>query len=261
MEKLYVRISQCLLFVFIATTSYSQEGYCAFNVLGAPKIENAGTIVKGDIITKDVKVILKPTDELILVDALGQLYQIKGAASTSYSEIANFKKEQDTDSFSKKYLSYVWEKFTKKSGKNDNIGAVYRNDYLYLQLAPSDSIKVYSPEINFSWVVEDAAETSFFLLKEKGSTHLTKLGIQGNTLHLFVDNKILVPGKQYEWAVSKAQFPDMDEVQMNSFFVLSTAQFNILQPEIEALNKDFTALGFSEIEIKKMICLDFKICY
>lgn len=260
MEKLYVRLV-LLLVVLSSSKLHSQNEFGVFKVSGSPRIVDAGNLKKGDIINKGDAISLLVKDEVILLDAQGQLYKISGVTAVKYNEIQNFNTELEAGSFSKKYLTYVWNRFTKKSGKNDNISVVYRNDYLYLQLAPSDSIKIFRPEINFSWTVKNPNETKFFILKENGSSHITKLGIQGNTLHLSVDNELLKVGKQYGWAISESQFPDMNELKMHNFFILSAAEFKAMKPAIDSIKKDFIALGFSEIEIKEIFCFDFKICY
>ncbi len=261
MEKLYARLIAILVCIVFTSNFYAQDSYGVFKVSGTPKVLNSGTIKKGDIIKNGDKIITSLSDEIILVDSKGQLYKVSNVTSTNYTDLPKFKSEIKSESLSKKYLTYVYSKMTNNVGKNDNIGAVYRNNYLYLQLSPSDSIKIYNSEINFVWVADNETETSYFLLKENGSSHITKLGIKGNTLNLFVDNNLLKTGKEYDWAVSNSQFPAMDEIKMHNFTVLSSAHFNALKPEIESLKKEFAALGFNDDEIKKIICLDFKICY
>lgn len=260
MEKLYLSIA-LIATLFFSEALVAQTNYCVFKVTGEPVLANGNKLSKGSLITSGNTIKVGASEHVLLVDESGQLYDIGENKEAGFDAIPSFKRVAETASFSEKYLSYVWKKFTKQKAAGEHLGVTYRNDRVYLQLAPNDSIKIYVPEIHFSWVTDEPDDKSYFLIKKAGSDHMTKVGVVGNKLHLFVDNRLLQPGEEYQWAVSKEKFPDLTSINLQSFTLLTAKQFKELKPEIEALKTDMISLGFSEDEIKEMLCTDYKLCY
>jgi hypothetical protein len=260
MEKLHLSIV-LLIALFFSEYLVAQTDYCVFKVTGEPTLANGNTLKKGTVVSSENIIKVGPSENVLLVDENGQLYDIGENKEAGYDAIPNFKRVAETASFSEKYLSYVWKKFIKQKATGEHLGVAYRNDRVYLQLAPNDSIKIYIPEIHFSWATDEPDDKSYFLIRKSGSDHMTKVGVVGNKLHLFVDNRLLQPGEEYQWAVSKEKFPDLTSIKLQSFTLLTAKQFKELKPEIDALKADMITLGFTEGEIKEMLCTDYKLCY
>lgn len=260
MEKLFT----FLIFIVlsgVSTNGFAQNSYCVFDVTGKPISAKGMILKKGDLITAEDAFTVKTGQKVLLTDNEGQLFEIPENNNCDFLKVPSFKKNMETGSFSKKYLAYVWKKFSKQESGNANIGAVYRNDKNYKQLAPLDSVKLYVPEIDFAWVTEKPDDKSYFFLQEEGQDHITKIGVDGNNLHLFVDYQLLKPGKTYFWGASREKFPDTDAMKLASFTLLDKKEFDTMASQINELRTDMSQLGFTEVEIKEMLCKDYKLCY
>lgn len=249
-----------LLFFYVHGGS-AQDNLMVFKVEGRPvlKVDNTTkSLSKGSPIVTNSIVSVKANDHLLLINDAGNCFEIKKSGDYSYAQIKRIPAAADNSSFTQKYLSYVWNQFAKNTTTTSKTGVVYRNDNLIL-LQPSDSVKIYFPEIKFAWKLD--SEENYFFLKEMETDKLVKFGVMGKNLTLFVDDHLLKKGNMYQWAVSETKFPDMDALTFYNFSLLSNEEFKSLEPDIELFKKDLQALGFNASEIKIMLCNDYKICY
>lgn len=263
MGKLYSLKAILLLALvfFCVVGSYAQDNLMVFKIEGTPvlKVDKAiKSLSKGSPIDANGLISLKDKDHLLLINNDGNCFEINKAGDYSFADIKKNPIKEDNSSFTKKYLSYVWNQFTKNTNAQSKTGVVYRNDMLIL-LQPSDNVKLYIPEIKFVWNVD--SEEKYFFLKDIETDHLTKFGVMGNNLTLFVDDQLLKKGRSYQWAVSETKFPDLEALVFYSFSMLSNEEFKALEPEIQLFKKDLQSLGFSAPEIKLLLCNDYKICY
>lgn len=263
MEKLYIVIKKACLFslLFLSVQAFTQTDLVVYKIHGTPKLKtNAAVknISKGLLLNEKSKVLLAVKDTLLLIDKEGNTFKINTKGSYSVHDISKNPVATTSSSFTKKYFSYVWNKFIKKENTKTKVGVVFRNDNVVL-LQPSDSVKLYTSEIKFVWNTD--YKESFFHLKNTSNNHIIKFGVNGSFVTLFVDNVILNRGVGYQWAISEKKFPNLDDLVFYNFSLLTEAAFQTLQPELDAFKKDMQSLGFSSEEIKKMLCNDYKVCY
>ncbi|MBU2938381.1 hypothetical protein KO494_02400 [Lacinutrix sp. C3R15] len=266
MEKLLFSRLIVLSISLISFISYSQETYCVFKSVGNPLLNSTKSIKKGSVLKTNDILNLKTNDTLLIVDNKGNLYQLPNKDSNkkeyAIKEISNYKTTKEVSSFSKKYLSYVWNQFSKKDNTKEHTGVVYRSNLDTLMLNPTDSINIYLPEIEFSWTPNNNNEPTYFLLQEKGDyDYINKIGVTGNNLVLFVDKKVLVPGKEYLWAISNSKYPNLNAIEFHNFKLLDKNTFNVEKSKLEHLITDLKNLGLSKQEIKNILCKDYKLCY
>lgn len=249
-----------LLFFYVLGSS-AQDNLMVFKVEGTPVLKidkTTKSLSKGSPITTNSTVSIKANDKLIFINEDGYCFEIKEIGDYSYAAIKKIPATVDNSSFTKNYLSYVWSQFSKNTTNPSKTGVVYRNDHLIL-LQPSDSVKIYIPEIKFVWNLE--SDEKYFFLKEMETDQLVKFGVMGNNFTLFVDDQLLKKGKNYLWAVSETKFPDLDALIFYNFSLLSNEEFKAMEPDINLFKKDLQKLGFTASEIKIMLCNDYKICY
>lgn len=263
MEKLYLVIKKsCVLsLLFFSIQAFTQTDLVVYKIHGTPKIKSNNTVTnikKGLLLNEESKVLLAVKDTLLLIDHAGNAFKINTKGTYSLQDISKNPIANTSASFTKKYFSYVWNTFIKNDNTKTKVGVVFRNDNVVL-LQPSDSVKLYTSEIKFVWNTDD--KESFFHLKNVKDNHITKFGVNGSFVTLFVDNTILNRGEMYQWAISEKKFPNLDDLVFYNFSLLTLDAFNALKPELESFKKDMTSLGFSAIEIKEMLCNDYKICY
>ncbi|MDO6597763.1 hypothetical protein Q4512_12630 [Oceanihabitans sp. 2_MG-2023] len=266
MEKLLFSKLILLFISLISFVGYSQESYFVFKSVGNPLLNSVTKVKKGNKLKTDDIIQLKPNDSLLIVDDKGNLFQLpnNNSSKTEYpiTEINDYKATTDVSSFSKKYLSYVWNQFSKKGDTKEHTGVVYRSSLDSLMLNPVDSIKIYRPEIEFSWIPESTGKPMYFLLQEKGDyDYVHKIGVTGNHLALFVDKKLLVPGKEYLWAISNTKYPNLNTIDFYSFTILDKDTFEVEKSNLQDLISDLKKLGLSKLEIKTILCKDYKLCY
>ena len=263
MEKLYPikylsLIALLLCSVFIGS---AQSNLMVFKVNGSPILkvkDSLRSLSKGSEISSNAIVSLRANDDLLLINEKGNCYKIDEPREYEFSEILKHPFAEDNSSFTKKYFTYVWNQFVKNTKRKSKSGVVFRGDKINL-LQPRDSIRFNTPEVKFVWSSD--SEESIFHLKNMETGHISKIGVTGNSLTLFIDNEILEKGKSYKWAISDDKFPNYEQVEFYSFTILTRDEFRLLKPDIDMFKKELSALGFTSNEIKSMLCIDYKICY
>ena len=263
MEKLYSikYISLITLVLCCLSIGNAQENLMVFKVNGSPVLKVNGSLKslsKGSQVPSNAIVSLKANDDLLLINEKGKCYKINEAREYKFSEVLKNPVAQENSSFTNKYFTYVWDQFAKNKKSKVKTGVVYRNDNIIL-LQPSDSVKIYNPEINFVWNID--VEDSFFLLRDVETDHISKFGLTGNYLTLFVDNDFLEKGKAYQWAISDTKFPNLEEIEFFNFTLLTNDEFKLLKPDIDLFKKELSSLGLTSDEIGTLLCADYKICY
>ncbi len=197
-----------------------------------------------------------------MIDESGNLYNINKTGEYAFADLKNIPAEVDDSSFTKKYFTYVWKQFTNTNQARSKGGVVYRVDNNTLMFQPTDSVKIYFPEVRFVWKKgKEKDQTYYFILKDLKTNNITKIGTTDNNITLFVDNNVLKRSNSYEWTVSKTKYPNLDEVSFYNFELINTEEFKKLQSEINNITSDLQNLGFTTEEIKKMLCDDYHICY
>jgi hypothetical protein len=254
-------ISLVTLVLCCLTVCHAQENLMVFKVKGSPVLkvnDSLKSLSKGSQIPSNAIVSLSANDDLLLINEKGNCYKINEPREYKFAEVLKNPVAEDNSSFTTKYFTYVWDQFAKNTKSKVKTGVVYRNDNIIL-LQPSDSVKIYNPEIKFVWNID--VKESFFLLRDLETDHISKFGVRGNFLTLFVDNEFLEKGKAYQWAISDTKFPDLEEVEFYNFSLLTNDEFKVHKTDIDLFKKELTILGFTNDEIKVLFCTDYKICY
>jgi hypothetical protein len=265
MEKLFFSKLTLVLFVFASFKAQSQDSYVIFKIVGKPILNSSKQLTKGSILKSNDTITLQGKDSVLIIDDSGELYEVPDSTpnKNEYAmlEINKYKTSKEVTSFSKKYLSYVWKQFSKKDSTGEHIGVVYRSNLDSIMLKPFDSVKLYLPEVKFSWRPNNTDQPIYFLLKEKGNDFIHKIGVNGNGLVLFVDKKVLVPGKEYLWSISNEKYPNLNNIDFYYFSLLDKNSFENKKSELTNLISDLELLGLSQTEIKDILCKDYKLCY
>lgn len=263
MGKLYLIPRQIIVFTlfFYSIISHAQNNYIVYKQFGTPKLkikDSIKNINKGSIFSENQELVLTKKDSLLLIDAKGKVYCIKTKGRYTFNQIKKYPVATENTSFTKKYFSYVWKQFTNNNSNKSKVGVVFRNNNIIL-LQPSDSVKLFTSEIKFTWASNFSE--SYFHLKNTQNNHITKFGVSGNFITLFLDNNLLKSGVNYQWAIADKKFPNLEELEFYNFTLLTTEEYIALKPNIDAFTKDMKNLGFSAIEIKESLCNDYKICF
>ena len=261
MERIFLsRLVGVFVLCFTCSLCFGQNNYYVFKKLGAPALNTDKVLKRGSLFMKTDTLYMNTEDYLLLVNELGELFEITKPNKYAFSAIVDYRRRYESDSFTKKYFAYVWKQFTNQIKRKQEAGVVYREERRVKLVSPQDSVKMYAPEVRFSWQNTTDKSELFFFLKDLKTGHLTKLGITGSTILLNLDNLLLKPDQTYEWSVSTSSFPNLNELKFNRLNMLSKEAYEKLEKEIAAIVKAFKILGFSEAEIQEAICLDYKFC-
>ncbi|TDT46495.1 hypothetical protein CLV90_0546 [Maribacter spongiicola] len=251
----------CILLFFLGfNICMAQNSYYVFKKSGKPFLNIDAPVLRGSVIGTSDVLLLHKKDTVFLINEVGELFELKQANSYAYNSLKNYKKQEEADSFTKKYFSYVWKQFTNQQKTRQRPGVVYREDRNIKLLSPKDSIKKYVPEIFFKWKNNTDSTKVYFHLQEVETNHIFKIGLTGNEIKLYRDNFILKNGRDYKWAVTKEPYPNFSEVKFNNFELLNKDSYLALKKEMETLTLALQLLGFSDEDIKTAICLDYKFC-
>jgi hypothetical protein len=237
-----------------------QESYFVFQKSGTPILNTEFSVKRGEIFGRLDTLVIKKSDTVFLINAMGEVFELNSPASYTYGSINNYKKKSDRKSLTIGYFTYVWKQFSNQKESRQRAGVVYREERKITLTKPMDSIQWYVPEIEFSWINNTNSEIVFFHLQQENSEHITKIGTSSNSLILYRDNVILRNGMQYKWAVTKEAFPNFGTIGFKSFKLLTKAQYTEFKAKMKALSKGLELLGFSEKDIRNAICLDYKFC-
>jgi hypothetical protein len=266
MEKLHL-IKRILIILTICSSTYShsQNGFFVYKAEGNPTLkihDSIKPISKGIKIRSNSIVTINSQDVILLINKIGELFKISSKGKYTFLDLKNLKPIKEKTSFTEKYFTYVWNEFTKNAQNKSKGGVIYRTDHLTLMLQPADSLKIYFPEIRFSWSQQsDENKGFYFILKDTKTSKITKIGTDTTSLTLFVDNNILSRGNTYQWTVSSEKYPNFEEIKFYSFELLNSQQFKNMQSEIGSITIDLKKLGFTDTEIKMMLCEDYKVCF
>ena len=266
MEKLYSVKTSLFFFIFLLSSiCIAQENFIVFKVDGTPILKHNDTlrsISKGSLLNNNSRVTLKNSDSFLMIDKAGSLYNVDKTGDYAYADLQKIPADVDDTSFTKKYFTYVWKQFTNNTNTRSKGGVVYRVDNNSLMFQPTDSVKIYFPEVRFVWKKgKEKDKTYYFILKDLKTNSITKIGTTDNNVTLFVDNNILKRDNSYEWTVSETKYPNLDKVPFYNFELINTEEFKKLQAEINNITTDLQKLGFTPEEIKVMLCEDYRICY
>ena len=262
MEKLYLICKKliCLVILLGISLSFGQNDYVIFNRKGEVKFndtKNLKAALKGSLIKRDYSLYFKPNDTLVLINSDGNSFLISKPGTYTYMDISQFEMKHENASFSRKYFNYVWNQLTNKAKAKTKVGLVYRNDNVKL-LNPTDSVMVFARNLKFEWSSDKP--NNYFFLRDYETLHITKIGVSGSYLELFVDNEILVAGKTYQWTIADNEYPDLDLISFNTFTLGTSEDYKKLKEELNVFKKDLKSLGLSESEIKTSLCRDYKVC-
>lgn len=265
MEKL--RLIQCLslcmvVFFTITTPVSAQESFITFKKVGSPVLkanDSLKSFSKGARIYDGCTLSLKEADSVVVINQKGDCYALAGPKTYTYDAITKVPPVRDQESFTKKYLTYVWNQFTNNQKSKSKTGVVFRQDNINL-LFPPDSAMVAKPEINFNWETQ-LDNKLYFHLQDVESGHMMKFGLTGKEFSLVVDDKFIKRGRNYRWAVSKSLFPDTETTKFRSIRVMDDSELEARKDMLKAIEKDLKQLGYTTEEIDEMLCSDYKLCY
>ena len=266
LSKMKKNISSFLIFFYVFHYAISQETFFAYKVKGEPYVEandSIKSITKGSNLGPFVSVTLNKNDILHFINDSGNIYVLNNPGKYSYSDLQMTPAIKDNSSFSKKMFSYMWKEFTNNTAsRNDKKGVVYRGDDIILMQYPADSVKIYYDEIKFEWdQIKDKTKDYYFILKDCETDRITKIGTRSTSISLFVDDSILREGGCYKWTITETKFPNYKNTVFYSFKILKQTEFEALDIEIESISKFLLELGFTNEEIKIVLCQDYKLCY
>lgn len=260
MEKLFISLISCLL--FLSSFSVKAQEYAVFKCNGysTNTVNKTEKIIrKGNIINKGVISVIEK-DTILLLDTNGVFYQLDTDKNYDVSEVSKYQKQKSEEEFSKKYFSYVWKQMRNKDLTSNHTGNVYRDDKINVMISPTDSISIYKNEVVFTWEENKEKEFSYFFLKNINDNTMTTIKVKGNNLSLFSDNKLLVKGKFYSWAIAYEKYPAFDRVKFNSFEYLTQEQYTNSLMKFNSIDEDLKKLGYTNTEIKQFICEYFNLC-
>lgn len=252
-----VLLFSCLVLVQFAS---GQNSFFVYKKSGAPKLNTNLEVQRGSYLGDKDELTLQQNDYVLLLDNLGQLFELKQAKKYTFSDIFNYRRKLKNDSFTKKYFAYIWRQFTNKRKSKQEPGVVYREDRNVKSVSPVDSALVYQPNIWFKWQNKANTGMVYYFLKDQETDHITKIGTVSDSLLLHLDNVLLKPGKKYNWAVSSTSFPDLNKLKFNNLHILTKENYQILQNEIKALTASLKSIGFTKNEIQEAVCLSYKFC-
>lgn len=259
MEKLFSQLKW--VFLFLPVFMSSQE-YAVFKVKGTPdnvlenrtvKITNGNTITEG-------KITLKKDESLLLIADSGELYQMEKPGTYDFNDIAKFHKKSEDSRFSSKYLKYVWQQVTEKEKTKTHTGNVFRDGLIDILEYPADSASVFGHRVQFEWEPDSDAKQHYFLLRNNTTGDILKLLVEGKSLVLYEENKVLQKGNSYSWSVSDIEFPDMTRIKINRLNFLSREQYNEKTAEFTDFIETLKSTGHSQQEIDEVLCSYFKLC-
>lgn len=256
MEKL---IQLLVLFIF-CQTSVSQESLLVFSQKGNNYIETNGkrkSAKKGDIITNKDKTIIGIVSYIIAVDNNGNSYKISKPGKMEYSKLLAYRQKNYRTEITNRYFKMVWDELTGKPANEKRIGGVFRGEVL-MDL-PNDSSKVIETNVKFKWNNENN-NTAFIFIRNISTGEILKLETDGSRLTLFADNPIFNEGKEYEWAVSTSEFPNLKNIPFYSFLLIDKNTYNQQISSYEEFITEMRQMEMPEWEIDLAICKLYRIC-
>ena len=256
----FSRLAVTFLSLFFARIAFAQNSYYIFKKSGSPTFNVDTSVERGTFFNLNDTLKLKTRDYVMLVNEKGELFELNTPDLYTVPQIPAYKLKMDHTSFTRKYFSYVWRQFTNKRKSKQEAGVVYREGRNISLKIPMDSAKIYKPSAWFVWTNKTDNNLVYFFLRDVEKNHITKIGTLSDSLLLHVDNSLLVPGRNYEWSVASSSFPNLNKLEFNALRVLEDQKYSEVKKEVDILIKTFKILGFSEKEIKEVICMDYKFC-
>src|SRR5690606_17927309 len=134
--------------LFLPSLVNAQE-YAVFKTTGSPnRSEGSNTVpISKGILLKTGKVELKNDDTLILINNLGEVFEIDSPGSYAIIDFENHKKEISNENFSSQYFSYVWKQINKKEATQNHTGNIYRDALIDVLVTPQDSISIFKNDV------------------------------------------------------------------------------------------------------------------
>lgn len=250
----------CIISMLISNCAFAQNTFYIFKKSGQPYFKIDLPVQRGSVFNNSDTLTLSKIDTVLLINNLGELFELNEPRTYVYNTLHKYRKRSNNNSLTSKYFSFVWKQFTNRQKSRQRPGVVYREERDIKLNQPMDSIKWYVPEILFSWQNRTETITTYFHLQNIETKHITKIGTSSDSLILFRDNTILESGNKYQWAVTTEPFPDFNTIRFNNFELLTQEAYLKLKSKMKALKQALGLLGFSEEDIKEVICLDYKFC-
>lgn len=261
MERIFLsRLIWLACIIGFVGTIRAQQGYFVFKKKGRPALNLNTLLERGSQLLQSDTLYLGKEDYVLLVNELGELFEIAKPNRYAFSAISDYRRRLDSDSFTEKYFAYVWKQFTNRIKKKQESGVVYREERNVKLISPMDSVMMFAPELRFAWQNTSDTTALYFFLRDLKTGHLTKIGLSGEHIKLTLDNQLLKSGQSYEWSASTEAFPNLNQLKFNRLTLLTKEEFEQLEKEMDALIKAFILLGFNEAEIQEAICQDYKFC-
>lgn len=249
-----------LMLWVMCSVAFAQNRYCVFKKSGNPLVNGISPLEKGSELGVKDTLRLNNNDYVLLVNEFGSLFEIKTPNTYPNLLVKNFEIRNTEQSFTKKYFAYVWKEFTNQNKIKKEAGVVYREDLGTILLSPKDSVKTHAPQILFSWQNRQKAESNYFFLKEVKTNQITKIGLTGTSILLYLDNMLLKPEHKYQWSVTSNPFPDLTKLQYNLLDIVSKKEYEDLKKDMDVLIKYLQLLGFTQDGIQEALCIGYKYC-
>ncbi len=259
-----------ILFIFISHNFYAQNNnnFFVYRFLGEPYLEindSIKPVTNGSIIDENTILTMNMNDEIQFINEKGDVFDLVSTGDFRLNDLLKIPTIKNTNSYVRKYFSFVWKEFTNNVvARSNKSGVVYRGDEIILMQQPVDSIKIYYQvyEIKFEWKsIKDKTKDYYFILKNLDSGEISKIGTLATSISLFVDGTILKEGGNYEWAITETKYPNFNKTTFYSFKLLNTSEFEAMEEELKSITKFLKNIGLSKNDIQKAICQDYRICY
>ncbi|PVW14533.1 hypothetical protein [Marixanthomonas spongiae] len=261
MEKLF--FSRLMFIFFLASLSTQAQEFIVYKTEGSPTntIDSSTKTLKKGALVKSGTIELLKDNKVLFVDQEGRLYELNDTGKYNVPEIKSYPKPFDEDTFSKKYFTYVWKQLKGAENTKQHTGNVYRDNLLDILIEPKDSIRIFSNEITFSWNEKKPNEYYYFFLRNNTTNTLSKIGVYGNSITLFVDDVLLTKGNSFAWGVSQKEFPNFTQIKFNAFKYLTAADYEREKNEITKLTENLLQLGLTQKQIDQELCDFYNLCH
>lgn len=266
LSKMIKNLLTILLFFLGSLSVFAQDNFFVYKVDGTPYIEvndSIKSVTKGSVLTQETLLTMTRDDVVQFINNSGDIFELYKTGTFSYSDLQRIPAHKSSTTLTQKLFAYVWKELTNSlAAHNKKSGVVYRGDAIVLMLHPADSIQIYNNEIRFEWQpIEGKEKDYYFMLRNVETGTITTIGTKDISLSLVVDDYLLKPGNRYEWTVTETKYPNLKKTPFYNFELLSEEEFKSKENDIKSITSSLKDLGYKPLEIREIICQDYKVCY
>lgn len=257
MGKSFIIIILCCF----AFSLNAQDSLCVFNVKGSVYRKLTNTLkplTKGMFISKKSTLLVSDSAEITTINSEGRAFQINEAGEYKYKSILEHNTLKNAKGLTSKYFKLIWNELIKNNSGKTIIGGVFRGDVI--MESPIDSTKTASSKLTFKWKVDEELSQCYLFIKNTETEDVLKLATNGSELSLYKNNAIFSEGSEFQWTVSKDEFPNLKNIPFYTFTLIDRIQYEDFKSNYEDLINDLKTLGLSNFEIVNSLCETYGIC-